>query len=225
MAAELNIDDPKFPLLAASLLERHRRNDPEANITSAIRDFLADTGLASRDEIVEENPPSDGSRLAVDLTALDTFIEVKRRIGTATAGQASDENVEQLDEYLEQSAKSGRGVRMGVLTDGKYWLLRWPGAGKASTARPYFFTLNDSQGWLPLYEWLRDTGLVSLENITPTAEAIAEHFGPGNPSYPARHRRPDRAVLAALPPGDRAGEAGAVARFAPHRLGRNRPQR
>ncbi len=183
MTAELNIEDPKYPLLAASLLDRHERNDAEANITSAIRDFLAETRLASREEMVEENPPSEGSRLAVDLTALDTFIEVKRRIGTAAAGQPNPEYVDQLDEYLEQSAKSGRGVRMGVLTDGKYWLLRWPDAGPARTARPYLFTLDDPQGWLPLHNWLRDTALLSLENIPPAAEAIAEHFGPGSPSY------------------------------------------
>ena len=183
MAEELDTNDPKYSVLAAAILDRHREGAAEANITSAIRDFLADTGLAARDQMVEENPPSQGSRLAVDLTALDTFIEVKRSIGTAAPGQPNPEHVRQLDEYLEQSAAGGRGVRMGLLTDGKYWLLRWPGAGKASAARPYFFTLNDSQGWLPLFEWLRDTALVSLENISPTAEAIAEHFGPGNPSY------------------------------------------
>ena len=36
--------------------------------------------------MVEENPPSDGSRRAVDLNALDTFIEFKRRIGTTPGG-------------------------------------------------------------------------------------------------------------------------------------------
>ena len=193
MATELDTNDKRYPLLAATILDRHNQNDAEANITSAIRDFLADTGLAARDEMVEENPPSEGSRRAVDLTALDTFIEVKRRIGTSAAGQPNPEYVRQLDDYLEQSASAGRGVRMGVLTDGKYWLMRWPGAGPVRTAAPYFFTLNDRQGWLLLYEWLRDTALVSLENIRPDREAIAEHFGPLSPAY-----QRDIAALASL---------------------------
>ena len=55
--------------------------------------------------MVEENPPSDASRRAVDLTALDTFIEFKRRIGTASGGAPNPQYVDQLDDYLAQSAK------------------------------------------------------------------------------------------------------------------------
>ena len=138
--------------------------------------------MARSEEIVEENPPSDASRRAVDLTALDTFIEFKRRIGTTPGGEPDPENVRQLDEYLAQSAGQGR-VRMGVLTDGRRWLLRWPGAGEVKLTRPYAFTLGDPEGWLPLYEWLRDFALVSLEDVSPDREGIAGHFGPDSPSY------------------------------------------
>ncbi len=182
MAVELDYNNPRYPLLAAELLDRHERNDAEANITSAIRDFLADTGLAARNEMVEENPPSQGSRRAVDLTALDTFIEVKRRIGTAAPGRPNPEYVRQLDEYLEQAAGDGRGVRMGVLTDGKHWLLRWPGAGEARTTAPEYFTLDGPEGWLPLHDWLRDFALVALENVRPDAATLAKHFGPRSPA-------------------------------------------
>ena len=147
-----------------------------------MRDFLILTGLARSEEIVEENPPSDASRRAVDLTALDTFIEFKRRIGTVAGGEPDPENVRQLDDYLAQSAAQGR-VRMGVLTDGKRWLLRWPGAGEVLLTRPYAFTLENPDGWFPLYEWLRDSALVSLEDARPDREGIAGHFGPGSPSY------------------------------------------
>ena len=81
-----------------------------------MRDFLILTGLVHSEEMVEENPPSETSRRAVDLTALDTFIEFKRRIGTAAGGAPNPQYVEQLDDYLAQSAKRGR-VRMGMLTD------------------------------------------------------------------------------------------------------------
>ena len=58
------------------------------------------------------------------------------------AGIAPDpDNVRQLDEYLEE-AHAKRGVsRMGVLTDGKRWFLRWRGAGALRTAYPYAFTI------------------------------------------------------------------------------------
>ena len=178
----INVNAPKYRDAAAQILLRHDNFQPEANITSAVRDFLILTGLARSEEIVEENPPSDTSRRAVDLTALDTFIEFKRRIGTTAGGRPDPENVQQLDDYLTQSADQGR-VRMGVLTDGKRWLLRWPGAGDVRLTRPYAFTLEEPDGWFPLYEWLRDDALVSVENVTPDREEIAGHFGTGSPSY------------------------------------------
>ncbi len=182
MAVHIDITDPKYRDAAAQVLLRHDSFQPEANITSAVRDFLILTGLARREEIVEEDPPSDASRRAVDLTALDTFIEFKRRIGTTAGGEPDPENVRQLDDYLGQSASQGR-VRMGVLTDGRRWLLRWPGACEVRLTRPYFFTLDGPDGWFPLYEWLRDSALVSLEGVDPDRKSIAEHFGPGSPSY------------------------------------------
>ena len=182
MAVHIDINDPRYRDTAAQILLRHENFQPEANITSAVRDLLILTGLARSEEIAEENPPSDASRRAVDLIALDTFIEFKRRIGTTPGGEPDPENVQQLDDYLARSAEQGR-IRMGVLTDGKRWLLRWPGAGDVRLTRPYAFTLDDPDGWFPLYEWLRDCALVSLEDVSPDREGIAEHFGPGSPSY------------------------------------------
>ena len=178
----LDVNDPKYPILAADILDRHNLNEAEANITSAVRYFLTQTGLVNTEEIVEENPPSDTSRRAVDLTALDTFIEVKRRIGTAGSGEPNPVYVAQLDGYLAESQRQGR-VRMGILTDGQYWLLRWPDAGPVNTAPPYGFTLDSANGWLPLYEWLRDYALESLERIPADRDSIARHFSPASPKY------------------------------------------
>ena len=182
MPVHIDPNDPKCHNAAAEILRRHDNGEPEANITSAVRDFLIVTGLARSEEMVEENPPSDASRRAVDLTALDTFIEFKRRIGTASGGAPNPQYVDQLDDYLVQSAKQGR-VRMGVLTDGKRWLLRWPGAGEVQLARPYAFTLEEPNHWIALYDWLRDSALVSLEGVSPDRQGITGHFGPGSPSY------------------------------------------
>lgn len=179
----LDIDRPKYAEAAANILQRHQEFDAEANITSAIRDFLVLTGLARASEIVEENPPSSESRSAVDLTALDTFIEVKRRIGSSRGNDPDPQNIAQLDDYLAQSERDGKGVRMGVLTDGKYWVLRWRGAGDVRTTYPYAFTLDSAEKWVPLYEWLRDKALVSNVNIRPNADTIEEHFGTNSPAY------------------------------------------
>ena len=180
----LNIDDTRFKELASSILQRHQRNEAEANITSAVRDFLIATGLANSDEIEEENPPSDTSRRAVDLTALDTFIEMKRRVSNMRPGFDPDlEYVKQLDDYLELSGTGSKGIRTGILTDGKYWLLRWPGAGAVKTTPPYGFVLDSADRWLPLFEWLRDSALISLDDIRPLRGNIERHLGPDSPAY------------------------------------------
>ena len=180
---ELDQEDPKYPNSAVNILARHDNNEPEANITSAVRDFLILTGLATAEGIKEENPPSDTSRRAVDLTAHDTFVEMKRRIGTTGGNNPNPSYIEQLDDYLLQSQSMGKGVRMGILTDGKHWLLRWPNAGPVRTVYPYAFTLEGRDEWMGLFEWLRDKALVSDVNVTPTRDSIAGHFGPASLSY------------------------------------------
>ena len=87
MAIHIDIDDPKYRNAAAEILRRHQDGGAEANITSTIRDFLLLIGLARSEEMREEAPPSDGSRRAVDLTALDTFTEFKRHIGRLPAAR------------------------------------------------------------------------------------------------------------------------------------------
>ena len=154
MAVQIDYNDPRYAQAAAEILRRHDNGEPEANITSAVRDFLIVTGLVRGDEVVEENPPAQGSRRAVDLAALDTFIEFKRRIGTAGGFNPNAEYVQQLDDYLEQSEEQDR-MRMGILTDGRRWLLRWPNAGPVRTGLPYAFTLEDADRWITLFEWLR----------------------------------------------------------------------
>ena len=182
MSIQIDYNDPRYAQAAAEILRRHDNGEPEANITSAVRDFLIVTGLVRADEIVEENPPAQGSRRAVDLAALDTFIEFKRRIGTAGGFNPNAEYVQQLDDYLEQSEKQGR-MRIGILTDGKRWLLRWPNAGPVKTALPYAFTLEDADRWITLFEWLRDHALSAEVDKQPSRSAIEQHFGPTAPSY------------------------------------------
>ena len=193
MPVPIDYKDPRYAESAGEMLRRHAAFESEANITSAVRDFLILSGLAKSHEIIEENPPSESSRRAVDLTALDTFIEIKRKVGTTGGFNPDPEHVRQLDDYLAQSQQAGKGVRMGVLTDGRHWLLRWPNAGPVRTTAPYAFVLDSPERWFLLYEWLRDEALVSLAEIRPDREAISAHFGPDSPSY-----RRDLAALKVL---------------------------
>ena len=182
MSMHIDPNDPNCKKAAAEILRRHDIGAPEANITTAVRNFLSVTGLVKDEQIVEENPPAESSRRAVDLTALDTFIEFKRRIGTAGGFNPDPRNVKQLDDYLAQSEKDGR-VRMGILTDGKYWLLRWPGAGQPKTVPPYAFTLEDPDNWITLYRWLHDHALSVRESKQPSRPTVKESFGPDSPTY------------------------------------------
>ena len=181
MALHLDTNDPKYAATAADILRRHNAGEVEANITTSVRDFLITTGLVKSNEIKQENPPAQGSRRAVDLTALDTFIEFKRRIGTTGGFNPDPENVRQLDDYLAQSQAKGR-VRMGILTDGKYWLLRWPNAGPVKVALPYAFTLEDPTAGSRSTSGYATVPSTQRRTRSPTF-TIAERFGPTGPSY------------------------------------------
>ena len=183
MTTHLDLDDPRYAEAAAAILRRHDLYEAEANITSAVRDFLLVTGLVSGDDIHEEVQPAEGSREAVDLTVLRTFIEVKRRIGTGRGAAPDPQHIRQLDAYLAQAEADGRVFRMGVLTDGRHWLLRWPGAGPVRTAPPHAFTLDQPGRWFLLYEWLRDHALFSETKIEPDRAHVARSFGPDSPLY------------------------------------------
>ena len=53
MSIQIDYNDPQYAQAAAEILRRRENGEPEANITSAVRDFLIVTGLVRADEIVE----------------------------------------------------------------------------------------------------------------------------------------------------------------------------
>ena len=71
----------------------------------------------------------------MDLTALDTFLELKQGIGTH--GNPHPDHVAQLDGYLKQSEHAGR-VRMGILTEGQF------GARDVQTRIPHLAQTSDA---------------------------------------------------------------------------------
>ena len=180
---QVDYSDPRYENAAAAILQRHDNNEPEANITSAVRDFLLCTGLVDANEVAEEVSPAGHSVRAVDLKASNTFIEIKKRVSTTGGFNPNEIYVKQLDKYLAESMTYERRARMGVLTDGRYWLLRWPNAGEVKTTKPYAFTLESAADWLLLYEWLRDEVIGTQDDIPARRTEVEQNFGPNSPLY------------------------------------------
>ena len=162
---------------AERLLDLHRRagNVPEgqqaneAEVVDGIIDLLVTAGLVDRTRVRREAD-------RVDIRTDDLIIEVKKRIGIGI--QPNSGHVAQLDGYLSQARQSNDPERLGILTDGKYWVLRQPGIEEVRTHHPYAFSLNSSAGVNDLVAWLRDVtqALPSLNQI-PGPTAIEAAFG------------------------------------------------
>ena len=172
--SELILIDPDSPQLRESaglMLRRHEEVAPEADVRSAIADFLVTSGLASRDEIrMEQN--------RIDLQTGDFVIEVKKRIGKGI--NPDPRWIEQLDRYLRERARAGEQERLGVLTDGRYWILRQSGIEEVRTAAPYGFEISDADVAYRLYEWLRnESGAFEASGLPPTEEEVRRSFGEG----------------------------------------------
>ncbi len=175
MTREITPESPALRRAAQTLLDRHADNTSEADIRGALRDFLVAAKLARRADIQMESKAGSGR---IDLESDDLVIEVKRRIGTRL--DATDDNKQQLDHYLRALARDGKPPRLGILTDGKYWLLRRPGAAAWSAAPPYAFTLEDANRGYNLYEWLRDESqALERSELTPTDGEVRKRLGPG----------------------------------------------
>ncbi|MYB77823.1 MAG: N-6 DNA methylase [Chloroflexi bacterium] len=169
---------------ARSLLSRYAEAEKEANTTSAIRDFLLATGLALSDEIQEEENPSDTSRDQADLAVphKNIYIEVKLRIGTgADSSEPSQGFIDQIDGYVEEAREPSA---VGLLTDGKHWILRTlSDQPEIVRAPPYRFTLERPTQWLGLFEWLRDNVFINRAYLPCTLDSLRTGFGPASPVY------------------------------------------
>ena len=140
----------------------------EADIVHGIVDLLVTAGLVDRSGISLEADRND-------IRTGDLIIEVKRRIGWGIEPKPS--HVEQLDGYLNRARESGES-RLGILTDGRHWVLRQAGAGEVRTNPPYAFVLQDSSGAIDLVTWLgAETQALPLNNQKPAPDAIAAAFG------------------------------------------------
>ncbi len=172
--------DERIERSLARMLQRHKRGEEEANIRSAFRDFLLETGLARAEDMREEANPGADSSDRVDLYVHNTVIEFKRNI--MVRGAVRDDAIKQLDGYLSQLLESGSGEHNGILTDGCQFLVRQAGddqlPGQEGTSQPKVF--DRPQQAVRLREFLYDIFDNPVTGLAPTASNITRYFGSGS---------------------------------------------
>ncbi len=165
-------DDPELIAATERLLRRHDAvNAPageqssEDDIRRAIADLLIASGLAEPDEIRLEADRND-------LRTGDLLIEVKRRIGAGL--DADRKHIAQLDGYLERARARGQPERLGILADGKHWVLRIRGDGELRTDASRAFTLHSAAAAIDLVQWLKSRTQALPEAVQEPSEAAIE---------------------------------------------------
>lgn len=168
------MNDGSSPAEAAAqrMLDR-RYGGSEADISRAICDFLAETGLVSRDDLRQEEN-------RIDIQSESLVIEVKRRTGPDGSAMPDPRWVEQLDGYLGEARERGEPDRLGILTDGKRWYLRLPGVDEVRTKPPWAFTLKDATAGDALADWLRrEAQAIERTDRLPAEDDIRSAFSEG----------------------------------------------
>ena len=166
-------DGEEFREAVQLIIDRHAEHALEADIRAAIGGFLVFTGLATEEDLRRE-------RDRIDLQSAQLIIETKRRIGIRQGFYPTQGHVRQLDNYMTDSYERGDPRRLGILTDGRYWLLRLHNIEDVRTHPPYGFVLQENKDGMLLYEWLRDElSILEQERLQPTEEKVREKLGRG----------------------------------------------
>lgn len=151
----------------------------EADIQSDIKEFLLDAPLAlDADEVLEVNLEAQaGGGRRIDVEAGFAAIEVKKSL---RPGSSLDRAIAQLARYVRQRTEE-RGQRyVGVLTDGREWLLCHlrPDGKLAEVSR---FRLRGPEDADRLHAWLEPV-LATTQRITPTPAQILRRLGAESPA-------------------------------------------
>ena len=171
-------DDPVLREAAQHVLDRHELGQAEDNIRAAVRDFLIAVELAVPVDIELEGAAGDGGRC--DLRTADVIFEFKRRIGAKPGLQPDPDYVDQLDRYLASARDNAFPQRVGILTDGRNWIARWPDMAGLRTDAQYAHELKSADGWLELYRWLSDVSqALEARGIPADDDEVRRRLGPG----------------------------------------------
>ena len=151
----------------------------EADVQSDVRKFLLDAPLEiTGDELVDvalEAQAGGGRR--IDVEAGCAAIEVKKSLGSKTVFDAA---VVQLAGYVKQRTEERAQRYVGVLTDGKSWVLFHlePDGDLAEVSR---LELKGGEDADRLASWL-ETVLATTDRIKPTPKEIVRRLGAESPA-------------------------------------------
>lgn len=173
------------------IVARIAKRDPlrtEATLQADIRSFI----LGARLNIVEgqirdvqmESQLGDGSKRRIDIEAGNTVIEVKRDLNSPSVLSGAEQ---QLAGYLHQRTEQTDNRYMGVLTDGRQWLLYIPdpaGNRVIRAGKPLIVSGTDDTERLRY--WL-GTVLATEQNLKPTGDALVRELGADSPAFAADH--------------------------------------
>lgn len=152
----------------------------EADIQSDIRKFLLDAPLqlAAPDLIDVKLEAQAGEGRRIDVEAGCAAIEVKRSLDSKTV---FDKALAQLAGYVAQRTEE-RGQRyVGVLTDGRTWVLfRLTSDGELAEVGRLEIASGDAAP--SLVAWL-DHVLATTSHVKPTQREIVRRLGAGSPSF------------------------------------------
>lgn len=165
-------DGTGFRKAVQLIIDRYEENASEDDVRAAVSSFLVFTGLATEEDLQRE-------KNYIDLQSARLIIETKRRIGTKPGFSPSPDNWKQLGGYMTKSIERGEPRRLGILTDGRYWLLRLDPDQEVRTHPLYVLELRKNKGML-LYEWLRnELSVLDQEKLQPTEENVRKKLGRG----------------------------------------------
>lgn len=166
---------------AKTLLSKHDNaaaGGNESEITHHIPAFLSAGGLLSADALREMRIDNrifaeDSGR--PDLVIDDLIIEVKQRVGAGP--HPDDKHIEQIDRYLQIGQDTGLPRRVGLLTDGKHWVIRL--VSDTGTAGPYrAFELDTPEQAGDLIYWLSQaTQALPSQQMEADPKQIEAAFG------------------------------------------------
>lgn len=150
----------------------------EADLQADVRSLLLAAPLHLDDQDLEvflEAPAGGGRR--IDIEAGCMVIEVKKSLASASALAAA---VKQLGGYVRYRSEEGSQRYVGVLTDGRVWILYHlrPNGELAEVSR---FLLQEPDDLNALSAWL-ETVLATAERVTPSPKEIVRRLGSKSPA-------------------------------------------
>ena len=151
----------------------------EADIQSDVRKFLLDAPLELQDAELDVSLEAQaGGGRRIDVEAGTAAIEVKKILSSPTVLAAA---TEQLAGYVRQRSEETQQRYVGILTDGRSWLL-FHLLLDTSLAEVDRFELTGPGDAPRLSAWL-EAVLSTTDQIVPTPRAVVAKLGAGSPGF------------------------------------------